>query len=212
MAPAVSVGVLVMAYGSPADADDIERYYTDIRRGRPPTAEQLCDLRARYAAIGGTSALRTHTEAQVAAVRDELGTGFVVELGMRHAAPSIEDAVERLHAAGVGVPSIHFGVGTGELLEPMAAAGADVMGVDWRVPIADARRRLPGLPVQGNLDPVACLAPWPVVEQQAREVIDGNAGRPGHIFNLGHGVLPDTDPGVLAALVAWVHEHRWPQR
>jgi uroporphyrinogen decarboxylase len=104
-----------------------------------------------------------------------------------------------------GVPRIHFGVGTGELLPLMAEAGADVVGVDWRVPLDVARDRLPGKAVQGNLDPAVCLAPWEVVADRTRDVLRRNAGRPGHVFNLGHGVLPELDPGVLAQVVDLVH-------
>ena len=105
-----------------------------------------------------------------------------------------------------GVPRIHFGVGTGELLALMGDAGADVVGVDWRVPLDLARERVPGKAVQGNLDPAVCLAPWEVVADRTRDVLRRNAGRPGHIFNLGHGVTPDLDPGVLAQVVDLVHE------
>jgi len=106
----------------------------------------------------------------------------------------------------LGVPRIHFGVETGELLGAMAEAGADVIGVDWRTPLDEARRRLPaGVAVQGNLDPVACLCPWEVVQAKAAEVVASNGGRPGHIFNLGHGVLPETDPTVLTRLVDVLH-------
>ncbi len=104
-----------------------------------------------------------------------------------------------------GVPRIHFGVGTGELLSLMGDAGADVVGVDWRVPLDVARERVPGKAVQGNLDPAVCLAPWEVVAERTRDVLRRNDGRPGHIFNLGHGVLPELDPGVLARLVDLVH-------
>ncbi|HZQ27039.1 MAG TPA: uroporphyrinogen decarboxylase [Acidimicrobiales bacterium] len=108
--------------------------------------------------------------------------------------------------ADLGVPRIHFGVGTGELLALMGEAGADVVGVDWRVPLDDAWRRVgPDKGVQGNLDPAVCLAPWPVVEREARRVLDAAGGRPGHIFNLGHGVLPETDPDTLARVVELVH-------
>jgi uroporphyrinogen decarboxylase len=106
----------------------------------------------------------------------------------------------------LGVPRIHFGIETGELLASMAEAGADVVGVDWRTPLDEARRRLPaGVGVQGNLDPVACLCPWDVVRAKAAEVVVANAGRPGHIFNLGHGVLPETDPSILTRLVDALH-------
>jgi uroporphyrinogen decarboxylase len=107
--------------------------------------------------------------------------------------------------ADLGVPRIHFGVGTGELLRLMGEAGADVVGVDWRVPLDVARERVPGKAVQGNLDPAVCLAPWEVVADRTRDVLRRNAGRPGHVFNLGHGVTPDLDPGVLAAVVDLVH-------
>jgi uroporphyrinogen decarboxylase len=106
----------------------------------------------------------------------------------------------------LGVPRIHFGVGTSELLPLMAAAGADVVGVDWRVPLSAARARIgAGTAVQGNLDPVTCLAPWEVVAGEARRVIGEAGPAPGHIFNLGHGVLPGTDPDILARLVDLVH-------
>ena len=106
----------------------------------------------------------------------------------------------------LGVPRIHFGVGAGELLELMARAGADVVGVDWRTPLDGARRRLgPAVAVQGNLDPARCLAPWPAVEEGVGDVLARNAGRPGHVFNLGWGVLPETDPDVLKRVVELVH-------
>ncbi len=105
------------------------------------------------------------------------------------------------------VPSIHFGVGTGELLIGLRDAGADVVGVDWRVDLDEASRRLGGhTPVQGNLDPSLLLAPWPVLAERARDVIRRGAAAPGHIFNLGHGVPPQTDPDVLTRLTALVHE------
>lgn len=108
--------------------------------------------------------------------------------------------------ADLGVPRIHFGLGTAELLASMAAAGADVVGVDWHTTLDDARSRLPeGTAVQGNLDPAVCLCPWEVVAPKVAEVLASNAGRPGHVFNLGHGVLPETDPSVLARVVETVH-------
>jgi uroporphyrinogen decarboxylase len=111
--------------------------------------------------------------------------------------------------ADLTVPGIHFGVTTGELLGPMAQAGPQVVGVDWRTPLDVARQRIdaacPGVGVQGNLDPAACLCPWPVVSAKVGEVLAANGRRPGHVFNLGHGVLPETDPGVLSAIVELVH-------
>jgi uroporphyrinogen decarboxylase len=104
-----------------------------------------------------------------------------------------------------GVPSIHFATGASTLLTAMAAAGGDVIGLDWRIPL-DAGWALVGdRGVQGNLDPVTLLGPWERVEAAARDVLARAGGRPGHIFNLGHGVLPDTDPALLSRLVELVH-------
>jgi uroporphyrinogen decarboxylase len=108
--------------------------------------------------------------------------------------------------AGASVPRIHFGVGTGELLGVMGEAGADVVGVDWRVPLDEAARRVePGKALQGNLDPAILLAPWEVIEPRTLEVLARGRTAEGHIFNLGHGVLPQTDPDVLARLTDLVH-------
>jgi uroporphyrinogen decarboxylase len=105
-----------------------------------------------------------------------------------------------------GVPRIHFGVNTGELLGVMGEAGADVVGVDWRVPLDEAVSRVePGKALQGNLDPAILLAPWSVIEQRTRQVLDRGRTAEGHIFNLGHGVLPETDPDVLVRLTEFVH-------
>ena len=108
--------------------------------------------------------------------------------------------------ADLGVPRAHFGVTTGELLGLIADTGPEVIGVDWRTPLDVARRRI-GRPVtlQGNLDPAVCLSPIPAVEEEVRAILALNAGHPGHVFNLGHGVLPETDPGVLAHVVELVH-------
>ena len=108
--------------------------------------------------------------------------------------------------ADLGVPRVHFGVGTGELLGLLAEAGADMVGVDWRVPLGEARVRAGGLPVQGNLDPAIVLAGVAPTLAEA-EVVLREAGPGGaHVFNLGHGVLPETDPEVLEALVEFVHD------
>ncbi len=108
--------------------------------------------------------------------------------------------------AVAGVPRIHFGVGTGELLGLMGEAGADVVGVDWRVPLDEAVRRVePGKALQGNLDPAVLLAPWEVIEARARDALGRGRAAEGHVFNLGHGVLPETDPEVLARLTDFVH-------
>ncbi len=103
-------------------------------------------------------------------------------------------------------PTIHFATAASHLLEELAAAGGDAIGLDWRLPLDEAWARLPGLAVQGNLDPAALLCPWPVVEREAAAVLDRAGGRPGHVFNLGHGVLPETGPDALTRLVALVRE------
>ncbi|MGH3165046.1 MAG: uroporphyrinogen decarboxylase [Trebonia sp.] len=111
-----------------------------------------------------------------------------------------------------GVPRIHFGVGTGELLGILGEAGADVVGVDWRVPLDEAARRVEagaggrGKPLQGNLDPAILLADWDVVATRTRAVLDHASGLRGHVFNLGHGVLPEVNPDTLARLTDFVHE------
>ncbi len=112
--------------------------------------------------------------------------------------------------ADLQVPRIHFGVGTGELLGLMGEAGADVVGVDWRVPLDIAATRVGDRVVQGNLDPAMVFAPWEVIAQAASEVIARGRTARGHIFNLGHGVLPTTDPDVLTRLVDFVHQAAGP--
>ena len=106
----------------------------------------------------------------------------------------------------LGVPRIHFGVNTSELLTLMANAGADVVGVDWRTPLAEGRRRIPEhVGFQGNLEPAVCLGPWEQVEARVLDVLEQSGGRPDYVFNIGHGVLPPTDPDVLARIVELVH-------
>ena len=97
----MTVGVLAMAYGTPRDRDDIEAYYTDIRRGRTPPPDLLADLVRRYDALGGTFPLRAITDRQVAALASSLGSSYVVELGTKHSVPRIEEAVETLAGQGV---------------------------------------------------------------------------------------------------------------
>jgi uroporphyrinogen decarboxylase len=108
--------------------------------------------------------------------------------------------------AAVDVPTIHFGTGATHLLPELAAAGGDVIGLDWRQPLDEGWALVPDRAVQGNLDPAALFAPWDVVEREALDVLARAGGRPGHVFNLGHGVLPDTDYEVLTRLAALVRE------
>ena len=109
--------------------------------------------------------------------------------------------------AQTGTPSIHFGTGTASLLERMTEAGGDIISVDWRVDLDDAWSRIGyNHGIQGNLDPTLLLAPWTAIEQGMHDVLRRAAQRPGHIFNLGHGVLAPTNPDVLRRLVESVHE------
>jgi len=107
----------------------------------------------------------------------------------------------------LGVPTIHFGTGTGHLLPLLREAGGDVIGLDWRQPLDEGWEAVGhDRAVQGNLDPTVLFAPWPEVERQVRGVLHRAAGRPGHIFNLGHGILPGTPPETVRAVVDLVHE------
>ena len=153
----------------------------------------------------------------VAALRGQVGAGaqavqvfdsWVGSLSVddyrRYVLPSVRRIFDG--TADLGVPRIHFGVGTQHLYPVMHEAGADVVGLDWRVDLAEARTLLgEHVPVQGNLDPIALFAPPDVVDERVHAVLDANGGRPGHIFNLGWGVLPETDPDVLKRVVEEVH-------
>lgn len=119
----------------------------------------------------------------------------------------VRDLSYSVNGADRNVPIVHFGVGTGELLKEMHNIGADVVGVDYRVPLDEANRRLGGaVPVQGNVDPALLTAPWPVLEAHVRDVLERGRSAPSHVLNLGHGVPPDTDPDVLTRLVSLVHD------
>jgi len=121
--------------------------------------------------------------------------------------PKHTDAAAGAESVDRNVPIVHFGVGTGELLKEMHNIGADVVGVDYRVPLDEANRRLGGaVPVQGNVDPALLAAPWPVLEAHVHDVLDRGRTAPAHVLNLGHGVPPDTDPDVLTRLVSLVHD------
>jgi uroporphyrinogen decarboxylase len=137
----------------------------------------------------------------------QLFDSWVGGLGPADYAAFVQPHVRRIFAALDGVPTIHFGTGTAALLELMSEAGGDVIGIDHRVSLADAWRRIgPDRGIQGNLDAARVLAGWEATEAGARTVLAEANGRPGHVFNLGHGVLPETDTAILRRLVDFVHE------
>lgn len=161
-------------------------------------AERLADL--------AVATLRAQVAAGAAAIQlfDSWAGVLHPEHYRRYVAPHSARIMAAL--ADLDVPRIHFGLNTGELLDQLADTGADVVGVDWRTSLSAARLRTGGrVALQGNLDPALCLAPWEVVEAEVRRILADNGGHPGHIFNLGHGVLPDTAPEILERVVALVH-------
>ncbi|MCW2777061.1 MAG: Uroporphyrinogen decarboxylase [Frankiales bacterium] len=161
-------------------------------------------LMERLAAIT-TAFLRVQVDAGASAV--QLFDSWVGALPAADYRQHVQPHSAGVLAALADVPRIHFGVGTGELLHDMGQAGADVVGVDWRVPLDEAVRRVgPGKAVQGNLDPTLVFAPTSVVREKTAAVVEAGRAAEGHVFNLGHGVLPETDPDVLARVVDHVHE------
>jgi uroporphyrinogen decarboxylase len=150
--------------------------------------------------------LRAQVEAGVSAAQlFDSWVGSLSEVNyLRRVAPHSRRAID--HLRGLDVPKVHFGVGSGEVLHAMYSIGVDVMGVDWRIPLDEAERRLGGgVPLQGNIDPALLAAPWPVLEAHVRDVVDRGLAAPAHVVNLGHGVPPDTDPDVLTRIVELVH-------
>jgi uroporphyrinogen decarboxylase len=169
--------------------------------GAPDVWHALCE---RLAQITLTF-LRVQIEAGASAVQlFDSWAGALSEVDYRrYVLPHSSTVLSGLSDAGV--PRIHFGVGTAELLGAMAEAGADVVGVDWRTPLDAAAGRVGGRPVQGNLDPCVLFAPAEVIETEVRRVLAEGQKAPGHVFNLGHGVLPETDPDALTRVVELVH-------
>lgn len=161
---------------------------------------KLSDVTSRY--------LRAQVQAGAQAL--QLFDSWVGQLSLtdyqQHVAPHVKSVLD--DAQSLGVPVIHFGTGTATLLTAMRDAGGTVLGVDWREPITTAWDRIgPNHAVQGNLDPAVLFAPWEVVEAKARAILDSTRDRPGHIFNLGHGILPTTPVETVQRLVDFVHEY-----
>ena len=174
-----------------------------MMHGDPELWHGLC---ARLAQISG-AALRVQVQAGASAV--QLFDSWVGVLSRTDYETFVQphSRVALSAVADLDVPKFHFGVGTGELLASMGAAGADVVGVDFRTSLTDARARIGDqYAVQGNLDPALLFAPWSALEKAVRSIVAEGAQAPGHIFNLGHGVLPTTDPEVLTRVVELVHE------
>jgi uroporphyrinogen decarboxylase len=171
--------------------------------GAPQLWAELMD---KLAATAVTS-LRAQVEAGVSAV--QLFDSWVGALPLADYRTYVQPWSAKVLAgvADLGVPRIHFGVGTGELLAAMGEAGADVVGVDFRVPLDEAARRVgPGRALQGNLDPAAVFAPWEALQPRVLATLEAGRAAEGHIFNLGHGVIPHTDPDMLHRVVDLVHE------
>lgn len=180
-----------------------QRRAKELMRSRPDLWRSLMEALGRIA----LAHLRAQVEAGAQAVQlfDSWAGSLDRDDYERFVWPASGRVLQGL--GDLDVPRIHFGVGTGEILDLMAKAGAEVVGVDWRVPLDRAWDRIgPGAGVQGNLDPTACLGPWEEAERKARDILRRADGRPGHIFNLGHGVLPETSPDVLGRLTDLVHE------
>jgi uroporphyrinogen decarboxylase len=170
--------------------------------GAPDVWHALCARLAQMA----TTALRVQIDAGVSAVQlFDSWAGALSEADYRrYVLPHSASVLGAL--AATGVPRIHFGVDTAALLPAMGEAGADVVGVDWRTPLDRAAARVGDRSVQGNLDPAVLFAPFDVIEHEVRRVLDEGRAARGHIFNLGHGVLPETDPDVLSRVVDLVHK------
>jgi len=172
-----------------------------LMHGAPGLWWQLMD---RLASIA-LAFLRVQVDAGASAV--QLFDSWVGALPAADYCTFVQPHSARVLAGVADVPRIHFGVGTGELLHDMGQAGADVVGVDWRVPLDEAVRRVgPGKALQGNLDPTLVLGPTSVVRAQTERIVAEGRAAEGHVFNLGHGVLPETDPDALARIVDHVHE------
>ena len=148
-----------------------------------------------------------HAQVRAGAQVVQLFDSWVGQLSPFDYRASVMQHMRRLFEglAGLGVPTIHFGTGTTGLLGSMAEAGGDAIGLDWRVGLADGWGRVGDRAVQGNLDPHLLLGPWEATAAQAHAILAQAGGRPGHVFNLGHGVLPPTDPDDLRRLVDLVH-------
>ena len=169
--------------------------------GDPPLWARLMDTI--------TEVLTRYLRAQVAAGADvvQLFDSWAGALAPEDYERSVQPYTQRIFAAlGPGVPRIHFATGNPALLAIVGSVECEAVSVDWRLPLDEAWQRIGDRAIQGNLDPAVCLAPWEVVQSRERDVLRRAGGRAGHVFNLGHGVLPDTDADTLARLASYVRE------
>ena len=167
----------------------------------PEAWRTLADYLARIS--GAFLAAQVRAGASAVQLFDSWAGGLSEADYRAHALPASATA---LAAVGTAVPAVHFGTGTALLLAAMRDAGADVIGVDHRVPLDAASALLGGTtPVQGNIDPALLAAPWPVLERHLEQIVAAGRAAPAHVLNLGHGVPPETDPGVLTRIVEWAH-------
>ncbi|MBI4565691.1 MAG: uroporphyrinogen decarboxylase [Planctomycetes bacterium] len=175
------------------------------------TKRLMCSVPGFWAKLMAklADAVADHLNAQIRAGAHivQLFDSWVGALGVDDYGDYVQPYVRSILKRVQGAPVIHFGTGTAALLERMRDAGGDVIGLDWRVDLAEAWKRLgPGVGVQGNLDPAALLAPRPELERRVDAILDRAGGRPGHIFNLGHGVLPETPVENVIAVIERVHK------
>jgi uroporphyrinogen decarboxylase len=175
----------------------------NLMYGQPETWNELMDKLATM--VGDCLRAQAEAGAQALQLFDSWAGALSPADYRRYVLPYSRRAIQAAQSSGV--PVIHFSTGTAGMLELLKEAGGDVIGVDWRVSLADAWRRLgDDAAIQGNLDPVALLAPLPELERQVADILAQAGNRPGHIFNLGHGILPQTPVEHVAALVDLVHE------
>jgi len=185
------------------------RDYAKVKRFMGAEPRAWDDLMTK---LGDAVTAHLSAQAQAGASLVQVFDSWVGILGVDDYRRYVQDHMRRIFEALRGkVPAIHFGTGTAALLELMRDAGGDVIGLDWRVDLADAWKRLgPGLAVQGNLDPTALLLPLQELDRRIDAVLDRAAGRPGHIFNLGHGILPETPVEHVVAAIERVHARTLP--
>jgi uroporphyrinogen decarboxylase len=183
------------------------RHYVNTKKMMYSQPDAWSELLAKLVSVTSEyAAAQVHAGADAIQIFDSWVGCLSVEDYRRHVLPQTTELVQKLRQSKV--PVIYFGTDTAALLSSMRETGADVIGLDWRIPLDEGWSRLgKGRAVQGNLDPVVLFSDWTHVKQRAKEVLDRAAGRPGHIFNLGHGILPETPVENVKALAAFVQEH-----